>query len=89
MLYILYVVAFIFSLVGVYYSNNNRKKQLYFLVLFINLMIFPASIFIGIMFTDPPGSTVIHFFKGFLFIQGLPLLSFLAPILYKNKSQEA
>ena len=87
---ILYVVAFIFSLVGIlYYANKNKKKQLFSIILFVNLMIFPFSFFIGGMATDSPDSTLIHFFKGFLFVQGLPLLTFLAPILYKNKSQEA
>ncbi|MED1512704.1 hypothetical protein [Bacillus proteolyticus] len=47
----------------------------------INILAIPVAIFIGVMATDSPDSTRLDFCKGFLFIQGIPLLILLAAFL--------
>ncbi|EJS05848.1 hypothetical protein CQ058_27120 [Bacillus sp. MYb56] len=42
----------------------------------LNICLLPLSFFIGVMATDPPDSTEFDFWKGFLFIQGIPLIVF-------------
>ncbi|HDR7367767.1 hypothetical protein [Bacillus toyonensis] len=74
-----------------------RKKNLSFLMisLGINILVIPLSFFIGGMATDSPDSTRLDFWKGFFFIQKIPLfllifLLFLTVVLWfirKNKKK--
>lgn len=48
----------------------------------INLLTIPVALFIGVMATDSPYSTVLDFWGGFLFIQGIPLLILLVALIW-------
>ena len=48
-----------------------------------NVIVAPNAFFIGTMATDPPGSTLADFLKGFLFVQIIPLLILLYFIILK------
>ncbi|MED1116413.1 hypothetical protein [Bacillus paramycoides] len=71
---------FLFFLSG---SSKIKAKNLSLIMvcLGINLLTSPMSFFIGGMATAPPDSTMLDFFGGFLFIQGIPLLLLLAAFL--------
>ncbi|WP_020062924.1 hypothetical protein [Bacillus sp. 123MFChir2] len=65
-------------------SPKIRKKNLSFVMvgLGINILAIPMAIFIGVMATDPPDSTELNFWKGFLCIQGIPLLILLLALVW-------
>ncbi|MCM3758363.1 hypothetical protein M3197_12910 [Sporosarcina aquimarina] len=53
-----------------------KSKKLSFVMtgLGVNVITTPLALFIGVMATDSPTSTIFNFWAGFLFIQGIPLL---------------
>lgn len=56
---------------------KNGSKNLLLLInlsLGLNLLTRPLALFIDGFATDPPDSTELDFWKGFLFIQAIPLL---------------
>ncbi|CAM4184988.1 hypothetical protein BAMA111019_10880 [Bacillus manliponensis] len=57
-------------------SPKVKAKNLSFIMLSVgvNILAIPMALFIGGMATDSPYSTVLDFWKGFFFIQGIPLL---------------
>ncbi|EMA6343475.1 hypothetical protein ACO11K_002256 [Bacillus cytotoxicus] len=69
------------------------KKFLLFLqgCFWLNISLLPLSFFIGGFATDPPDSTAFDFWKGFFFIQGIPLIifiiGFLILIVINNKKK--
>ncbi|WP_459500504.1 hypothetical protein [Bacillus sp. C1] len=71
------------------------KKFLSFLhgCFWLNICLLPLSFFIGGFATDPPDSTELDFWKGFLFIQGIPLIvfiiGFLILVVINNKQKNA
>ncbi len=58
-------------------KNFNILLIFFGLIVFLNLIILPVSIFIGGMATDSPGSGFREFVIGFSFVQILPLVMFL------------
>ncbi|PGZ97433.1 hypothetical protein COE51_14135 [Bacillus pseudomycoides] len=48
----------------------------------INILAIPFAVFIGGMATDSPDSTRLDFCKGFLFIQGIPLIILLLALVW-------
>ncbi|WP_243526850.1 hypothetical protein [Bacillus pseudomycoides] len=81
---------FVFSKVE---SPKIKEKNLPFVMigLGINILVSPLSIFIGGFATDPPDSTMLDFWKGFFFIQAIPLLILLLALvrwfIRKNKEK--
>lgn len=73
------------------HTNSNVSLTGIVVTLILNFCALPISFLIGVMATDSPSSGTLQFVYGFLFIQGLPLLSFLfACLLYfiaKNKDK--
>ncbi len=69
---ILGIAVFLFLMAG---SRKIRNKNLSFVLiaLGINILVSPMALFIGGMATDSPYSTALDFWKGFFFIQGIPL----------------
>ncbi|PRT01357.1 hypothetical protein C6356_28385 [Bacillus wiedmannii] len=71
------------------------KKFLSFLhgCFWLNIGLLPLSFFIGSFATDPPDSTMFDFWKGFLLIQGIPLIifiiGFLILVIINNKKNNA
>ena len=63
-------------------KKKNKKLSFIFFCLGINVAAIPMSYFIGGMATNAPDSTMLDFYKGFLFIQGIPLLLFIISISY-------
>ncbi len=61
-----------------------KGKNLSFVLvgLGINLLASPLTLFIGVMETDPPDSTRLDFWNGFLFIQAIPLLILLLALAW-------
>ncbi|PEJ59234.1 MULTISPECIES: hypothetical protein [unclassified Bacillus (in: firmicutes)] len=55
-------------------EKKNKKLYFFFISLAINVFAIPLSLFIGGMATDAPDSTILDFCKGFLVVQGIPLL---------------
>ena len=53
---------------------KSMKLSFVMCCLGVNVIVTPLSLFIGVMATDSPTSTIMHFWAGFLFIQGIPLL---------------
>ncbi|MET3195733.1 hypothetical protein [Bacillus sp. OAE603] len=83
-----YAIPAIFILIGVILLKKAEKiekknKKLYYVFnnLGINLFAIPMSLFIGGMATDAPDSTMLNFCKGFLVVQGIPLLLLIISIL--------
>lgn len=72
---------FVFSKVE---SPKIKEKNLRFVMMGIgiNILASPLSFFIGGMATDPPGSTMLDFWKGFFFIQAIPLLILLLALVW-------
>lgn len=91
-----YAIPAIFILIGVILLKKAEKiekknKKLYYVFnsLGINLFAIPMSLFIGGMATDAPDSTMLDFCKGFLVVQGIPLLLLIISILkYFLKKEE-
>lgn len=83
---------FMFVMAG---SRKIRDKNLSFIMigLGINILASPVAFFIGIMATDSPHSTTLDFWKGFLFIEAIPLFILLLALAWwfirrkKNKLQ--
>ncbi|MGG2015451.1 hypothetical protein [Bacillus sp. S10(2024)] len=48
----------------------------------INILAIPLALFIGGMSTDSPDSTRLDFCKGFLFIQGIPIIILLLALVW-------
>ncbi|MCP8968426.1 hypothetical protein [Ectobacillus ponti] len=73
-------------------SPKIKAKHLSGVIVGLGLNIFtsPLAFFIGGMATDPPDSTMLDFWKGFLFIQAIPLLILLAFLVmwWIRKSKE-
>ncbi|EJS10948.1 hypothetical protein CQ058_30140 [Bacillus sp. MYb56] len=73
----------------------NKNLSFIMIGLGINIIAIPLSFFIGVMATDSPDSTRLDFWKGFFFIQKIPLfllifLLFLTVVLWfirKNKKK--
>ncbi|NUC20489.1 hypothetical protein HUC00_29160 (plasmid) [Bacillus mycoides] len=65
-------------------SRKIRDKNLSFVMvgLGINILTSPLALFIGTMATDSPRSTMLDFWKGFLFIQAIPLLILLLALVW-------
>ncbi|MBE7106964.1 hypothetical protein FT637_29530 [Bacillus cereus] len=59
----------------------NKNLSFVMIGLGINILAIPLSYFIGGMATDSPGSTMLDFWKGFLFIQAIPLFLLLLLLL--------
>ncbi|AJH57529.1 hypothetical protein DJ43_2651 [Bacillus anthracis] len=78
---ILGIAVFLFIMAG---SRKIRNKNLSFVMigLGINILTSPVALFIGGMATDSPYSTVFDFWKGFLFIQGIPLFLLLIAFIW-------
>lgn len=78
---ILGIAIFLFIMAG---SRKIRNKNLSFVMigLGINILTSPVALFIGGMATDSPYSTVFDFWKGFLFIQGIPLFLLLIAFIW-------
>ncbi|PFJ83251.1 hypothetical protein COI97_30310 [Bacillus cereus] len=78
---ILGIAVFLFIMAG---SRKIRNKNLSFVMigLGINTLASPVALFIGVMATDSPYSTRLDFWKGFLFIQGIPLFLLLIAFIW-------
>jgi len=78
---ILGIAVFLFIIAG---SRKIRNKNLSFVMigLGINTLTSPVALFIGVMATDSPYSTRLDFWKGFLFIQGIPLFLLLIAFIW-------
>ncbi|MEH6937534.1 hypothetical protein V7056_06700 [Bacillus sp. JJ664] len=63
-------------------EEKDKKLSYIFISLAINVYAIPISLFIGGMATDSPDSTMSDFCLGFLFVQGIPLLSLMVSIIY-------
>lgn len=61
--------------------RGSMKKSLLLTSLGINLALLPLALFIGIMATDSPNSVPLDFVKGFLFIEGIPIVLFLVSVI--------
>ncbi|MBC6971233.1 hypothetical protein H9I32_02005 [Bacillus sp. Xin] len=87
---ILGIAIFMFIMAG---SRKIRDKNLSFVMvgLGINILASPLALFIGVMATASPDSTRLDFWKGFLFIQGIPLIILLLALVWwfirKNKEK--
>ncbi|PFI25185.1 hypothetical protein COI75_08825 [Bacillus cereus] len=81
LLLIIGTAIFMFIMAGI---RKIREKNLSFVMvgLGINLLTSPLALFIGVMATDPPDSTRLDFWKGFLFIQAIPLLILLLALAW-------
>lgn len=81
---------FMFVMAG---SRKIRDKNLSFIMigLGVNILASPVAFFIGVMATDPPDSTVLDFWKGFFFIQAIPLFILLLSMIWwlirRNKKE--
>ncbi|KAA0542278.1 hypothetical protein FZW96_21400 [Bacillus sp. BGMRC 2118] len=53
---------------------KGKKLTFVMIGLGVNVATTPLALFIGIMATDSPTSTMLNFWAGFFFIQGIPLL---------------
>lgn len=72
-------------------SPKIKAKNLSFIMvgLGVNLFTSPMAFFIGGMATDSPDSTILDFWKGFFFIQAIPLFILLVAFLrFIRKSKE-
>lgn len=78
---ILGIAVFLFLMAG---SRKIRNKNLSFVLiaLGINILVSPMALFIGGMATDSPYSTALDFWKGFFFIQGIPLFLLLIAFIW-------
>ncbi len=61
--------------------KGNSRKSFYLVNLGVNLIIIPFSFFMGVFEANTPGSDMFDFFKGFLFVQLIPLILFIISIL--------
>ncbi|CAM4103436.1 hypothetical protein BAQ48_00165 [Bacillus luti] len=84
----LYVILYFISGIAVFSFFNSdspktKDKNLTFIMVSLgaNLCTIPVALFIGVMATDSPYSTVLDFLGGFLFIQGIPLLILIVAFL--------
>ncbi|HDX9654927.1 TPA: hypothetical protein ROY23_005463 [Bacillus wiedmannii] len=74
-------------------SPKIKAKNLSFVMiaLGINILASPVAFFIGIMATDSPHSTMLDFWKGFLFIEVIPLCILLLALAWwfirRNKKE--
>ncbi|EMA6343957.1 hypothetical protein ACH0R4_RS10050 [Bacillus cytotoxicus] len=59
----------------------NKNLSFIIIGLGINILAIPLSFFIGGMATDSPDSTMLDFWKGFFFIQTIPLFLLLLLLL--------
>ena len=77
---ILGIAVFLFIMTG---SRKIRNKNLSFVLigLGINILASPMALFIGGMATDSPYSTALDFWKGFFFIQIIPLFILLVALI--------
>ncbi|PET64397.1 hypothetical protein CN514_12965 [Bacillus sp. AFS001701] len=85
---VFYGIPAIFILIGVILLQKAEKiekknKNLYYVFnsLGINVFAIPMSLFVGGMATDAPDSTMLDFCKGFLVVQGIPLLLLMISIV--------
>ncbi|MBS9803398.1 hypothetical protein [Bacillus toyonensis] len=63
------LVLFIVAALPVIWKNN---LSFLFVSLGINILVIPLSVFLGVMATDSPGSTMHDFWEMFFFIQVFP-----------------
>ncbi|OQR53221.1 hypothetical protein CDB3_31400 [Bacillus sp. CDB3] len=65
-------------------SPKIKAKNLSFVMigLGINILASPVAFFIGVMATDSPHSTMLDFWKGFLFIEAIPLFILLLAFVW-------
>ncbi|MGG0759849.1 hypothetical protein [Bacillus paramycoides] len=93
MAYIVFYYGVLFLIIGTAIFVFIKAKNLPFVMvgLGINILASPLALFIGVMATDSPDSTVLDFWKGFLFIQGIPLIILLVSLVWwvirKNKEK--
>ena len=67
---------------GIFLMIKGILKDSFFLIsLGLNVTAIPIALFIGIMATDAPDSNSFDFLKGFLFIQGIPIILFIISTL--------
>ncbi|MDD1371232.1 hypothetical protein PTB13_27145, partial [Bacillus sp. MHSD17] len=78
---ILGIAVLLFIMAG---SRKIRNKNLSFVLigLGVNILASPMALFIGGMATDSPYSTALDFWKGFFFIQGIPLFLLLIAFIW-------
>jgi hypothetical protein len=60
---------------------KSKKLSFVMIGLGLNVLAIPLALFIGVMATDSPFSTILNFWAGFLFVQGIPLLILMIGIL--------
>jgi len=60
---------------------KSKKLSFVMIILGLNVIATPMALFIGVMATDSPTSTINDFWLGFFFIQGTPLLILIIGIL--------
>ncbi|PGO22626.1 hypothetical protein CN984_26150 [Bacillus cereus] len=65
-------------------SPKTKDKNLTFIMisLGVNLCTIPVALFIGVMATDSPYSTELDFWKGFFFIQIIPLFMLFVALIW-------
>ncbi|MFD3450104.1 hypothetical protein ACFDTO_36620 [Microbacteriaceae bacterium 4G12] len=68
------VIAVVLIILAESPKIKSRNLSLIMLCLSVNVFATPIAFFIGGRATDPPESGMLDFFKGFLFIQAIPLL---------------
>ena len=80
LLYGLIFVAAVFS--GIFFIiKGNSMKSFYLICSGVNLIFIPFSFFIGVFETNAPDSDKFDYYKGFLFVQVIPLVLLLISIL--------
>lgn len=91
MVYMMFYYGILFLIIGIAVflfimarSRKIRNKNLSFVLigLGINILASPVALFIGGMATDSPYSTALDFWKGFFFIQGIPLFLLLIAFVW-------
>lgn len=81
-LFLIFGTAIFFFFLSSSSKIKAKNLSLIMVCLGINLLTIPVALFIGVMATDSPYSTVLDFWGGFLFIQGIPLLILLVALIW-------
>ncbi|MGA4501429.1 hypothetical protein ACPC0Q_28295 [Bacillus bombysepticus] len=81
-LFLIFGTAIFFFFLSSSSKIKAKNLSLIMVCLGINLLTSPVALFIGVMATDSPYSTVLDFWGGFLFIQGIPLLLLLVALIW-------
>jgi hypothetical protein len=80
------VLVIIALAIGLFWMSGlprikNNKLSFLMCCLGLNVLATPLSIFIGVMATDAPSSTIFNFWMGFLFVQSIPIFILMIGIL--------